>query len=101
MIRLPPSSTRTDTLFPDTTLFRSGQNLLVEIEGAGGMAVPCRRQDVLLAQHNALGLASRARRMQEHRRIVGLRSTNQVLAQTRLTIETAADRKSTRLNSSH
>src|SRR3546814_12453386 len=25
MIRLPPSSTRTDTLFPYTTLFRSGQ----------------------------------------------------------------------------
>src|SRR3546814_5558144 len=24
MIRLPPRSTRTDTLFPDTTLFRSG-----------------------------------------------------------------------------
>src|SRR3546814_14692013 len=24
MIRRPPSSTRTDTLFPDTTLFRSG-----------------------------------------------------------------------------
>src|SRR3546814_13263507 len=26
MIRRPPSSTRTDTLFPDTTLFRSGWN---------------------------------------------------------------------------
>src|SRR3546814_11013447 len=25
MIRRPPRSTRTDTLFPDTTLFRSGQ----------------------------------------------------------------------------
>src|SRR3546814_14987245 len=28
MIRLPPRSTRTDTLFPYTTLFRSGQVLL-------------------------------------------------------------------------
>src|SRR3546814_20944833 len=27
MIRRPPRSTRTDTLFPDTTLFRSGQGL--------------------------------------------------------------------------
>src|SRR3546814_15406493 len=26
MIRRPPRSTRTDTLFPDTTLFRSGRN---------------------------------------------------------------------------
>src|SRR3546814_18774654 len=27
MIRRPPRSTRTDTLFPDTTLFRSGESL--------------------------------------------------------------------------
>src|SRR3546814_11875653 len=30
MIRRPPRSTRTDTLFPDTTLFRSIQNLRKE-----------------------------------------------------------------------
>src|SRR3546814_5131187 len=30
MIRLPPRSTRTDTLFPDTTLFRSGGDDLRE-----------------------------------------------------------------------
>src|SRR3546814_8588658 len=29
MLRLPPRSTRTDTLFPYTTLFRSGYGLLV------------------------------------------------------------------------
>src|SRR3546814_1843415 len=29
MIRRPPRSTRTDTLFPYTTLFRSGRNLLI------------------------------------------------------------------------
>src|SRR3546814_1669502 len=29
MIRRPPRSTRTDTLFPYTTLFRSGLNLLI------------------------------------------------------------------------
>src|SRR3546814_6523158 len=28
MIRRPPRSTRTDTLFPDTTLFRSGDHAL-------------------------------------------------------------------------
>src|SRR3546814_14984001 len=32
MIRRPPRSTRTDTLFPYTTLFRSGQPA---VEGAG------------------------------------------------------------------
>src|SRR3546814_18781406 len=30
MIRLPPRSTRTDTLFPYTTLFRSGEVAVVE-----------------------------------------------------------------------
>src|SRR3546814_7830140 len=31
MIRRPPRSTRTDTLFPYTTLFRSGPNLFDEL----------------------------------------------------------------------
>src|SRR3546814_9700124 len=33
MIRRPPRSTRTDTLFPDTTLFRSGRKVLPDEEG--------------------------------------------------------------------
>src|SRR3546814_10542155 len=33
MIRRPPRSTRTDTLFPYTTLFRSKHALAVRIEG--------------------------------------------------------------------
>src|SRR3546814_18109575 len=38
MCRLPPRSTRTDTLFPDTTLFRShdAEGLLVVVEAAVG-----------------------------------------------------------------
>src|SRR3546814_4168067 len=36
MIRRPPRSTRTDTLFPDTTLFRSRQR----VEGIGDEAGP-------------------------------------------------------------
>src|SRR3546814_2712036 len=32
MIRRPPRSTRTDTLFPDTTLFRSDQGALRPVE---------------------------------------------------------------------
>src|SRR3546814_12354135 len=36
MIRRPPRSTRTDTLFPYTTLFRSYRGLrVVELEGRG------------------------------------------------------------------
>src|SRR3546814_4501228 len=34
MIRRPPRSTRTDTLFPYTTLFRSGDALVLDTEGA-------------------------------------------------------------------
>src|SRR3546814_14705077 len=40
MIRRPPRSTRTDTLFPYTTLFRStfaGQSVLVQ--GSGGVSI--------------------------------------------------------------
>src|SRR3546814_17321571 len=37
MIRRPPRSTRTDTLFPYTTLFRSYNLIAVPIALAGGM----------------------------------------------------------------
>src|SRR3546814_18016015 len=36
MIRRPPRSTRTDTLFPDTTLFRSGLVLVDRADADGG-----------------------------------------------------------------
>src|SRR3546814_14444824 len=36
MIRRPPRSTRTDTLFPYTTLFRSGARLRLGYHGATG-----------------------------------------------------------------
>src|SRR3546814_7703912 len=37
MIRRPPRSTRTDTLFPYTTLFRSRDDLLHRLEFGGGI----------------------------------------------------------------
>src|SRR3546814_12116330 len=40
MIRRPPISTRTDTLFPYTTLFRSAQSLLAADQAAFGGAPP-------------------------------------------------------------
>src|SRR3546814_9559785 len=45
MLRRPPRSTRTDTLFPDTTLFRSAFNL--------AMAVPVAHHDAVEAQFAA------------------------------------------------
>src|SRR3546814_4130128 len=39
MIRRPPRSTRTDTLFPYTTLFRSGQNKL-GLKNSAAKALP-------------------------------------------------------------
>src|SRR3546814_15824233 len=36
MIRRPPRSTRTDTLFPYTTLFRSGRHAFHQPEGSSG-----------------------------------------------------------------
>src|SRR3546814_7987572 len=61
MIRRPPRSTRTDTLFPYTTLFRSlqlkgivlGVNLLI---GAGADAMGTRAQDTALIVSLVLAL---------------------------------------------
>src|SRR3546814_11521819 len=45
MIRRPPRSTRTDTLFPDTTLFRSHDTPDLCIEGWNRRLVRCRIAD--------------------------------------------------------
>src|SRR3546814_14520513 len=74
MIRRPPRSTRTDTLFPYTTLFRSGRVLEDVCEdGVDG----CRQ---------VLGAG---------------RDVDRVLADPGSHRTTLLDRKSTRLNSSH
>src|SRR3546814_18342227 len=39
MIRRPPRSTRTDTLFPYTTLFRSAAIVVETVQGEGGLNV--------------------------------------------------------------
>src|SRR3546814_12879816 len=80
MIRRPPRSTRTDTLFPYTTLFRSvagrpGQTADLGTKTLGRRGQKDRLQDQLIA------CSAVARR-----------------GNTRLAF---ADRKSTRLNSSH
>src|SRR3546814_4879564 len=72
MIRRPPRSTRTDTLFPYTTLFRSG------IQGAGFVEISRRARNDSRGQRNPAATCC-GRRHSSH--------TPQV------------DRKSTRLNS--
>src|SRR3546814_3123954 len=105
MIRLPPRSTRTDTLFPYTTLFRS-------------LAVVQRKPGALRNGAPFLELPDAFQRLQRHllRNPGGDREMIEILAlvlhhdeQLVLTAVTMAleagvptkDRKSTRLNSSH
>src|SRR3546814_4064522 len=97
MIRRPPRSTRTDTLFPYTTLFRSmvvervhhAGSQLVDLAGrkildrAGALEHQYRLEMVLIVHRQFLA--------GEHRRDVEREAHIVVLE----------DRKSTRLNSSH
>src|SRR3546814_8849782 len=59
MIRRPPRSTRTDTLFPYTTLFRS-------LHGTAG--VPSRRARINVADESVLGVGVAPDVSREHRR---------------------------------
>src|SRR3546814_15241895 len=97
MIRRPPRSTRTDTLFPYTTLFRS------RVEALGGLPDADRWLE-LGATRNALvhdyptdpvAQAQRANR--------AWKDLPDLIAATRamMTYLRTEDRKSTRLNSSH
>src|SRR3546814_12132110 len=126
MIRRPPRSTRTDTLFPDTTLFRSrpgqgplglrpapasgerpGAAQLRAGEDARVAAAADRRRRIPARTEGAAG---RDRRARQHlgQPVPGLRRPGAQAAGARLPGRRAAgrrpageDRKSTRLNSSH
>src|SRR3546814_10279778 len=105
MIRRPPRSTRTDTLFPYTTLFRSlmriapaGQGNSCQIcvaelfaaQGLGHLGFNDAKGDAIDAYVKASPFASRAHRHPQD------------AAFGRAVIDLAhGDRKSTRLNSSH
>src|SRR3546814_7295300 len=107
MIRRPPRSTRTDTLFPYTTLFRSSfrrhPDRTVETDG---FAVEHRvLQDALDHQRELVRLAepARERYLLAERILCFLRQRLEQRRQepTRRDRHYAKDRKSTRLNSSH
>src|SRR3546814_2413742 len=99
MIRRPPRSTRTDTLFPYTTLFRSASrrkpsrtNAMPKIKTHRGAAERFRK--TASGKYKA-GHANRSHILTKKptKRKRTLRQTNTVRAE--------EDRKSTRLNSSH
>src|SRR3546814_12388435 len=89
MIRLPPRSTRTDTLFPCTTLFRSVADL-------GGVA---QTHADGRGEHGRIDIAGRAAAHVDVAAIGKYRSVGNV--DTHLVAAERGDRKSTRLNSSH
>src|SRR3546814_11861557 len=100
MFRLPPRSTRTDTLFPDTTLCRSASNTWSAMQGRAALEIewddgPNASYDSV-AYRKTLG--------------TGARTPGKVLRNDGNAPEAWAkapeterftDRKSTRLNSSH
>src|SRR3546814_16999688 len=102
MIRRPTISTRTDTLFPYTTLFRSVDarriDRLVAHRNARAELKRAARQLEQVTRHRAFGLdeVRRRGRLRSRREII-----EHILAVRRGIEEIVADRKSTRLNSSH
>src|SRR3546814_20626362 len=97
MIRLPPRSTRTDTLFPYTTLFRS----------VSGGVVPLHQERLLVAGPNHVDPEMPRDRVKGHRERVSESGRPDVVPRVRARIRAphingvVGDRKSTRLNSSH
>src|SRR3546814_6774870 len=64
MIRRPPRSTRTDTLFPYTTLFRSGSSNVRAASGRSDRSLRCRRMTT--RRRRWMMLYSAANRSEEH-----------------------------------
>src|SRR3546814_14019218 len=75
MIRRPPRSTRTDTLFPDTTLFRSGVDTPpAELSGS----------DLLAPPRNVDAMATLDVRLAEAERVIADAQLRQARAEGRL-----------------
>src|SRR3546814_2938381 len=110
MIRRPPRSTRTDTLFPYTTLFRSrfhagahadvgagaARHCLSSAGSAGDLLVPAgRRPHLAGAPPSSHGISAR----RSHGTVTG--RCDEAIIECHYALEARVDRKSTRLNSSH
>src|SRR3546814_18786350 len=102
MIRGPPRSTRTDTLFPLPTLFRSEAGALVSAVRSGSLRVlfPKRNPFLTAVVSSRAAILSLCLYMKEQ----NIRSESADRAQPgalRRPLQQGSDRKSTRLNSSH
>src|SRR3546814_14905913 len=97
MVRRPPRSTRTDTLFPYTTLFRSAGLswvLAACVQGWG--------DESLLDAYDAERRPTAWWHLEAARRHMGVRlAIGQIYAEAGDLEGSGPDRKSTRLNSSH
>src|SRR3546814_12581890 len=97
MIRRPPRSTRTDTLFPYTTLFRSVLQKMLD-DNTSPWGITCQTvgiKDIVIPQILAEAMSKEAQAERERRARVILGTAETEIA------EKFSDRKSTRLNSSH
>src|SRR3546814_18358683 len=105
MIRRPPRSTRTDTLFPYTTLFRSPAKTLDLNTPVPPVAVtqPTFLQQAEPLAHAAarLSKARLAQLMHISDKLAQLTAERFAAFEVPFTADNARDRKSTRLNSSH
>src|SRR3546814_8841355 len=110
MIRRPPRSTRTDTLFPYTTLFRSGQVIRVPPEVKA--AAPVKRVRTIDLSEDEIAFAQDMVIYKDPQAIVvnkppglatqgGTKTTEHLDGLLDALIFDAEDRKRTRLNSSH
>src|SRR3546814_18229260 len=96
MIRRPPRSTRTDTLLPYTTLFRSAA-----VDGAVGGAAGDLEPDRDLFRHHADPRPARLDRAGPRGPLQAAGAARGGFLRRRRADGSQADRKSTRLNSSH
>src|SRR3546814_11524714 len=106
MIRRPPRSTRTDTLFPYTTLFRSHLKLSAVIDGLGNIVdrlVPPEGPVHVINRRIAMWTEARARGLDRISGKKGAGASSDAIEffRTHDLGFRIRDRKSTRLNSSH
>src|SRR3546814_4459296 len=112
MIRRPPRSTRTDTLFPYTTLFRSDDEVVVLTGFDKGAVLTNLRADFLVLLlvrlgerlHSRVGVAAR-NQVELMQRVAGAGRGRRAIDADgdgrKRRVDVLPDRKSTRLNSSH
>src|SRR3546814_18753106 len=104
MLRRPPRSTRTETLFPDTTLFRTRGDRIAGIDRRAGIDaadadLSGKGRAHLLLDQPGVELAHRRKRLIPFR--AALFKLFARFRAARCKLFRAQDRKSTRLNSSH